>query len=258
MSQLAFLITARLKSQRLPGKLLKTLGQQTVFAHVVERAKAVMPADRVVVCTSTDPKDDPLERASVELGVDCYRGSKDDVLVRLLGAARERGAETIVAMTADNPLFSIEHGRELIRLVERNTADYFVFDGLPLGTAPYAIRTSAFERIQRIKTETNTEFWPEYLVDTTLFPRLTTQVSPTYRLDARLTLDYPQDYEVFQRIFQGLTRPSLLPLREVIAYLRRHPEVTALNGNIRRSWLSPSRQDQIRRVVQNHREALLE
>ena len=164
---------------------------KSVFEHVLERALSVRGVDEIVVCTSTNPQDDPLENICTELKINCFSGSEDDVLDRLLCAAEKHKCEYMLLMTAANPLFSIVHAEGLVDTIRNKQAEYYRFeDGLPLGTAPYAVARDAFAVISDLKQESETEFWPEYLKDESIFSHLVLPVGKEYRLDARLTLDY--------------------------------------------------------------------
>ena len=63
-----FLITARLKSTRLPQKLLLRLQGVEVIRHVIRKAKEVAGVDEVVLCTSNNPEDEPLVKIAAQEG----------------------------------------------------------------------------------------------------------------------------------------------------------------------------------------------
>jgi spore coat polysaccharide biosynthesis protein SpsF len=257
--RIGFFITARLKSKRLPKKLLKPLGDKSVFEHILERALSVRGVDEIVVCTSTNPQDDPLEIISTAQKIKCYRGSEDDVLNRLLSAAEKYKCEYMLLMTADNPLFSISHAEELVTTIRNKQADYYHFeDGLPLGTAPYAVARHTFAIINDLKEDTETEFWPEYLKDQSIFSHLVLQVAKEYQLDARLTLDYQEDYELFMKIYENYESPIPLKLKTVLHEFRENKDLLRINGDIVRSWLPKDRIDQIRSVIEKNKSMILQ
>jgi len=242
----------------LPKKLLKPLGVKSVFEHILERASSVRGVDEIVVCTSTNPQDDPLETISIAQKINCYRGSEDDVLKRLLSAAEKYNCEYMLLMTADNPLFSIVHAEQLVATIRNKQADYYHFEeGLPLGTAPYAVARHAFTIINEIKEESETEFWPEYLKDKSIFSHLVLPVSKEYQLDARLTLDYQQDYELFMKIYENYEPPTPLELKTVLNSLRANKDLLQINDDIVRSWLPENRIDRIRSVVESNKHKIL-
>jgi spore coat polysaccharide biosynthesis protein SpsF len=103
-SAILAIIQARRASSRLSGKVLLDIAGQPMLVRVVERTRRARTITRVVVATTTELSDDPVEALCVERGYPCYRGSQYDVLDRYYQAARNFGAEIIVRITADCPV----------------------------------------------------------------------------------------------------------------------------------------------------------
>jgi len=97
-------LQARMSSRRLPGKVLADVAGRPLLARQLERVARARRLDGLVVATSTEASDDPIEALCRRLGVDCARGSLHDVLDRVVGAAAARGAEHVVRLTGDCPL----------------------------------------------------------------------------------------------------------------------------------------------------------
>jgi spore coat polysaccharide biosynthesis protein SpsF len=76
------IIQARMGSTRLPGKVLKDLGGETVLARVVKRTRRATLLDELVVATSVLAADDAIARECEYLKVPCFRGDELDVLDR--------------------------------------------------------------------------------------------------------------------------------------------------------------------------------
>ena len=98
------IVQARFNSTRLPGKVLKLLQGRPMLLqqiHRVERAKRI---DQVLVATSDGLEDDVIALMCAKHGVQCFRGSLDDVLDRYYKAALQFEAEHIVRLTGDCPL----------------------------------------------------------------------------------------------------------------------------------------------------------
>ena len=100
----AFLITARLKSTRLPKKILLEVAGKPLIVHMLDRIKRALTIDKIIICTSTNPQDDPLEEIAGQEQVSCFRGREEDVLVRLLEAAQSYGLKYFANITADCPM----------------------------------------------------------------------------------------------------------------------------------------------------------
>lgn len=98
------LIAARMGSSRFPGKTLSDLHGKPMLQRMVERIRAAGCIDQVVLATTSLPEDEQLAHWAKDVGIDCFRGSPDDVLGRLHDAAEAFHMETIVEMLGDNPL----------------------------------------------------------------------------------------------------------------------------------------------------------
>ena len=255
--KIGFFITARLKSTRLKKKLLLDLEGRSVLGHVIERAKRVEGVGDVVVCTSTVAQDRPILDVCREHGCYYFNGSPEDVLNRLLSAATFFDCDYLLLITADNPLFSFEYAQKLVDEIKRNSdVDYLHIDGLPLGMDPYIIRRKAFELIDAIKNDAETEFWPEYIRDQSVFKHRSIKADPAHERDYRLTLDYQQDFALFTKIYQECYEETPVTTSQVIEFLDANPAVRALNSSVKRSWLSQDRVDQIEAHMKDNREKL--
>ena len=82
------IIQARMGSTRLPGKVLKDLGGETVLARVVNRTRRATLLNEVVVATSMLPADDAIVKECEHVKVACFRGDEADVLDRYYCAAK--------------------------------------------------------------------------------------------------------------------------------------------------------------------------
>lgn len=99
-------VQARMGSSRLPGKVLMELAGRPMLRFMLDRLAPLttLGVERVVVATSTDPRDDPVEETARGAGVAVVRGSEHDVLSRYVEALDAFPATTVVRLTADCPL----------------------------------------------------------------------------------------------------------------------------------------------------------
>ncbi|CAN0603510.1 unnamed protein product, partial [Ectocarpus sp. 12 AP-2014] len=125
-------------SSRLPGKVLKMLGDQTVLTHVVTRVAAASNVDGIIVATSTEPADDAIEDACNAAGWPVVRGSEQDVLSRFAKAVRATKAETLVRVTSDCPLFSPQVLEAMLHQFDPTTTDY-ISTNYPNRTLPVGL-----------------------------------------------------------------------------------------------------------------------
>ena len=242
-----FLITARLKSTRLPLKLLQLVEDRPIFSHMLDRLKLAKRVDQIIVCTSTNPQDDPLIELAEAEGVSSFRGDEDDVVKRLSDAATSFDLDYILSITADCPFSDPEYADRIVEAYLQTNADLIRALTLPHGAFSYGVKPEAFRKICEIKDQTNTEVWGRYFTDTDLFEVYDLPIeNDLHRQPAlRMTLDYPADLEFFRAVFAQLYRPgTVFTLDEILHFLRDHPEVVAINRDCAapflKRWLSQS------------------
>ena len=242
-----FLITARLKSTRLPLKLLQPVEDRPIFSHMLDRLKLAKRVDQIIVCTSTNPQDDPLIDLAEAEGVSWFRGDEDDVVKRLSDAATEFNLDYILSITADCPFSDPGYADRIVEAYLESNADLIRALKLPHGAFSYGVKPEAFRKIVEIKDQTNTEVWGRYFTDTDLFEVYDLPIENELHRQPtlRMTLDYPADLEFFRAVFAHLyKRGEVFTLDEILRFLRDHPEVVAINKDcaaaFQKRWLSQS------------------
>lgn len=95
---------ARMTSTRLPGKVLMEVLGRPLLSFQIERLQRVKTVNDILVATTTNAADYPIEDLCSRLGIRCFRGSEEDVLARFYHAAGQVGADTIIRVTSDCPL----------------------------------------------------------------------------------------------------------------------------------------------------------
>jgi len=99
--KIGIIITARMTSKRFPNKVLARFRGQTVLDHVVDNAMAL---NYLIIMAIPERSDnDVLEDYCLENDIKYYRGYENQVLVRVLGAAKKFGIDIIIKLGADSP-----------------------------------------------------------------------------------------------------------------------------------------------------------
>lgn len=237
-------ITARLKSSRLPLKVIKPLLGRPMISHMLDRLKQIEGVQHIVICTSYLSQDDPLEAIARREGVECHRGHPDDVLQRLCEGAGRFGADVVIHTTADSPLVEASCIERLVNHHLQEGNDLTITTGLPIGTYAYASLHPALVRACEIKDTTDTEFWGGYFVETGLFQvgRFHVSDSAVSRPDLRLTVDTPEDFELMTRIFEALYREGrIFTLADVVSFCDANPQLMTMNSKVEQSTPRPIR-----------------
>ena len=99
----AAIITVRMTSSRMPGKVLKPILGKPALRQLVERLKYASSLDELIIATSINTADDPINDLCDKMNIRCFRGSEEDLLERILGAAQAFGVDIILYVCGDCP-----------------------------------------------------------------------------------------------------------------------------------------------------------
>ena len=149
MNRVLAIIQARMGSNRLPGKVMKDIGGETMLARVVKRTKRAELLDNVVVATTVDPRDDVIVNECQRLDVPVCRGKESDVLDRYYQAALLHRSDTIVRITSDSPLIDPAVVDKIISAFLSENPDYasnVVERTYPMGLDTEVMSMSALKR----------------------------------------------------------------------------------------------------------------
>jgi spore coat polysaccharide biosynthesis protein SpsF len=230
-------IQARLGSSRLPGKVLRPLAGWPLLAHVIERLRQCRRLDRLVLATSTSADDAALVRFAKRAQIGWFAGSEDDVLARFLGAAEKYDLDVVVRICSDSPLIDWVTIDRMIETVLAREADYSICN------ETYRHACEGFEVVTTAALRRSAELTAEamYREHVTLFIRRHPQlfrvfyqpVAPSLRGPYRMSVDVAADYEFMQRLYEALYQPRKpIDLRAAVRWLKRHPEVLAINAHV--------------------------
>lgn len=231
------IIQARMGSTRLPGKVLKDLAGSTVLARVVNRTRSSPLISKAVVATSVVYSDDPIVHECDRLAVACFRGNEEDVLDRYYRAAQQFCADVVVRITSDCPLIDPELIDVVLRAFLERKADYATNAlvityprGLDVEVFTYAAldqaRRAAYEPYQRVHVT------PYFYENPDKFKIVSLAADGDYS-NHRWTLDTTEDLEVIQQIYRHFRESPNVGWREVLSFVERCPEVSAINSNVK-------------------------
>ncbi len=130
-------IIARLKSKRLPLKILKEINGQSLLGILIKRLKTIENENiKIVLATSYLEEDKPLISVAKKYNIDYYLGDPENVLDRLVNIAEKYDATGIVRVTGDNILTDMRIVDILIKEFCSSDLEYIRTSDVPLGISP--------------------------------------------------------------------------------------------------------------------------
>ena len=231
------IIQARMGSTRLPGKVLKEINGKPMLSYLLDRVKQSKKLDKVIIATSTLDKDDAIELYCKEKDIECFRGSEDDVLSRYYECAKEYNPDIVVRITADCPLQDPQIIDSVIQKFEDSKVEYCA-NTVPVKTNTYPdgtdVEVFSMEALTKAYNEVKDAHFREHV--TFQFWQTDEYKSVQYVGNKdyskyRITVDYPEDFEVVKFIFDELKkRKSFGYLDEVIEIIDNNEDIKNKNG----------------------------
>jgi spore coat polysaccharide biosynthesis protein SpsF len=220
-------VQARMRSSRLPGKVLADLAGHPLLEYVLTRLLAAGNAhQQLMVATSTAAADEAIEDFCRSFGVPCYRGSEHDVLGRFVAATDDLADDDLVVRaTADNPLYCPIRSAAIITEHRRRAADYTCIENLSY-VVPEVMTAGALRAMAAVASDARSrEHVTPYFREAKHAFRVH-QLSSKWqglRPEIRLTVDTPDELELMAQICRGLRSTDLLfPLEDVYEYFSKH------------------------------------
>jgi spore coat polysaccharide biosynthesis protein SpsF len=228
------ILQARMSSNRLPGKVLKPILGQPMLQRQLTRIKQANGIDKIVVATSTEASDDAIAQFCWQQQQPCFRGELANVLARFYQCSQLYPAQHYIRLTGDCPLLDatvidnvIAH--HLAHDFDYTTNAYPV--SFPDGLDVEIVKAEVLANVYQHATE------PDELEHVTSYIRKHSNQFKLGQVSAqqdyskqRWTVDYPEDFQLAQRIFELLlpSKPNF-NFQDVLALFKQHPELYSIN-----------------------------
>ena len=232
------IIQARIGSTRLPGKVLLEVNGRTMFEYLLERVRKCKTIDKIILATSINKIDDPLESLALSLGVEVFRGSENDVLERFYQAATIHKATHVVRLLNDCPLLDPEIVDEIVSYYLENNENLDFLSNQNKHTYPDGMDVSvfSFKALKKLQETSgclierehvvpgfwandNNFIWQNYHNKIDLFK--------TYRL----TLDYEEDFYLIKEIIKGIySENESFNLNDILFFLNKNSHLNSINN----------------------------
>ncbi|MGY0375133.1 cytidylyltransferase domain-containing protein [Clostridium sp. JNZ J1-5] len=217
------IIQSRMGSTRLPGKSLREIDKRPLLYYSVKRSSFSKYINKLVVATTIETMDDSIEEWCLSNGIECFRGSEDDVLDRYYQAALKYGFEIIVRVTADDPFIDPKIIDLLITTILSYNKDYITMRN-KTNTWPYGldVEVFTFEALQKTWKKAVEKSHREHV---TMYIKENTDDFKTLEIpldedlsNVRLTVDYEEDFIRAEKLLYELTTNSGIDFswREVV------------------------------------------
>lgn len=217
-------VVARTTSTRLPLKVLRSVDSQqrvTLLDTIFSKVQLSNLCSKIYLCTSTDKCDDILEDVAFKNGVSIYRGSAEEVILRLLAVAEKENADYVVRITGDNIFVSGEYLDDQIRLAVDNNLDYCRLAKVPIGATAEVIKVEALKKLYNELDPKVSEYLMLYIFNPQKY-RCGVLLSQQDYSGYSITVDTDQDLKNARRVVSILgVEPESLSISNICKLMTR-------------------------------------
>ena len=233
------IIQARMRSTRLPGKVLKKIMGRELLDYQIERLGNLKNVDNIIVATTENDYDDPIAFLCKKIGCPVYRGSENDVLARYYKAAISFDADCIVRINSDCPLidpFVVDS------IIEKYLLCYPKYDYIsnilersyPIGLHTEVFSMDALEVAYKnsIDHDEREHVTPYIYRNKNLFNLKSVKIDKDLS-EYRWTVDYLEDFKLIEEILTNVyPGNNNFSMYDVLNYLDCNPQLVEINSGI--------------------------
>lgn len=234
-------VQARMGSTRLPGKVLKKILGKSVIELMIERLRHVEKIDEIIIVTGSQTKNEELISEIKKIGLTYFCGCEENILDRFYQAGIEFKSDNIIRVTADCPLIDFNLINNAISLFLEKDVDILSIN--KPRTFPHGLDFEIFKKDslasswrENRKNYSNEEEFHNSFISPAVY-MLEQKKFKHYNIlnnsnlsHIRLTLDYPEDFELITKIYEFIyPRNKNFGLKEILEFLNNNPALLEIN-----------------------------
>lgn len=236
-------LQARMFSERLPGKVLKKICGKSIIELIVERVKKIEKIDKIILVTGSEHQNKQLIEESQKLNLEYFCDNEINVLDRFYNAYNHFDSDIIVRITCDNPLVDYKIINQGFEIFLKQNIDILSNDRI--ATFPYGLNFEIFKKSalkkswEEIKANFSNEkeFFSKpyspvlYMLQKNKFKNYDFVNNVNFS-HLRLTIDYPEDFELVSKIFEHFyNKNPNFGLDDIISFFNNQPDLALINKN---------------------------
>ena len=230
------IIQARINSNRLHNKVLLEFNGVKLINIIIKNLKKSKYIDKVVVATGDKILNEDLIKAVKKNKNECFIGDEYDVLSRYYKCAKKYKAKNIVRITGDCPFIDGEIVDNLIKIYNKNNADYAsntLQPTFPDGMDAEIFNFISLEKANKFSRKKNyREHVTPYIIKKSNFKKVNYLLKKDYS-NYRITLDNYDDLVRINNIFTKFKNKKNTNYKNILKYIEANPSIFKVKSSIR-------------------------
>ncbi len=229
------IVQGRMGSSRLPGKTLMKLDKKNTVLHfVINQLGYSKLIDKIIIATTNLKEDDAIEILVKNSNIEIFRGNSNDVLDRYFQCAKKFSIDTIVRITADNPLIDPIIIDDLIKKFTSNSYDCLTnayVRTFPYGTEVEIFSFKSLEKAWKNATKSSErEHVTPYFYNNKQLFKIHHEENFENISNLRWTIDQKNDLLLVKSIISKIKKRPIL-MNDILNLFSKEPEIFKINKN---------------------------
>lgn len=226
------IIQARMGSSRLPGKVIMEIDNKPILEFLFDQLSYVKNLDKLILATTSLPEDNILVNLAIKNRWLFFRGSPQNVLERFYFCTKKFELDTIIRITADNPLIDPSIIENVLNIFQNNNYDYVSncqTRTFPFGTEVEIFSKGSLEKcFSNAKKSSELEHVTPYIYNNPNLFKIYNHKNIQNLSSLRWTVDRINDYNLVKTITEKITKRPIF-MSDILQLFKLEPNLVLLN-----------------------------
>lgn len=237
MEKIGIIVEARMGSSRFPGKVMKKINNKPLLYFLIKRLKKVKNIHEIIVAVPSSKQNNVLVNFLKDNQVKYFKGSENNVLLRVLRAAEKFNIKKIISITGDCPCMCPTIIERLIEKFNRNKVDYMSSKGFLGGMDCQIYSIKALKKSYSLdQSNLNKEHVTLFIRKSKIFKKkfLYPKKNEKVELKADIVVDEKKDFLLVNYIFNHFKKNIFFQYSELLNFLNKNKKILKINKDVKR------------------------
>ena len=240
------IIQARMNSSRLPGKVLFNVEKIPLLEILLNRLKILEEHCQIIVGTSINKIDKKIVNVCEKNGVEWFRGSENNVLLRFCKIIQKKKPDIVIRITSDCPLIDSKIIRKGLKILLKNFNGIDYLSNTLERTYPRGLDFEIFkskcllESLSNRKNLVDLEHVTPFIYNNPNKFIIKQLKDKEDNSKLRLTVDTQEDFDLIKKILEYFKKKESLytfNYKDILKLLKKNPNWLKINSHIKQKGI---------------------
>tara|TARA_B100001093_G_C26822833_1_gene1012660 strand:+ start:1480 stop:2229 length:750 start_codon:yes stop_codon:yes gene_type:complete len=240
----SIIIEARVSSSRFPRKILYKIQRYSFLEYLIKRLKLLKTIREIIIAMPDDEQNEEIVLIAKKNKIKYFKGSHQNVIKRMIDAAKKFKCKNIIRITSDCPLIDLDIIKNAIEIFRYNNCDILTngkIRSFPDGMDVEIFKLGSLIKSYKYAKSKKDREWPTWAMKkkNNKF-NIINFISPPnlYWPKLCLTLDEYKDFLFLKKIITHFNERFEISCLEIMKYLKKNKKLLDINKSVKRKYSS--------------------